>query len=450
MSLNTFTTGLSGLNANAMGLSVVGNNLANLNTIGYKASNISFVDVLGQSLGTATGNTINLGLGTQVGSVRSQFTSGSIQSTNNSLDVAIQGKGFLVLNGGLGDVYSRAGNLHIDANNTLAGDNGFPVQGYVRDPVTGKIDKNSGLQSIRMPVGLDTPTMTSNWQVAMNLDAGEPTGTKFTTSFLVYDSLGQSHTATMSLQKEISTGATPTATWRFDVTIPHKDVAGVAADNTEKLSLITGNVAVDPPHEGALVFDSTGTLTSAYIGADPATLPALADLTIPGTGVTLPTMGGGGTLNPTLTVKLTGNSNSPAITAYASPSEVTYSAQNGASAGSLANLKINPDGTISATFTNGSTVDFAQVVLAQFNNVDGLDPIGNGLYRESRASGVSFIGAPGEGGRGQLLSGGLEQSNVDLATELTKIITYQRAYQANARVITTTDQVMQETMNIRQ
>ena len=116
----------------------------------------------------------------------------------------------------------------------------------------------------------------------------------------------------------------------------------------------------------------------------------------------------------------------------------------------MANLKINADGTISATFTNGSTIDFAQIVLAQFNNVDGLEPIGNGLYRESRASGVSFIGAPGDGGRGQLLSGGLEQSNVDLATELTKIITFQRAYQANARVITATDQVMQETMNIRQ
>src|SRR5262245_35554052 len=100
MSLNTFTTGLSGLNANAMGLSVVGNNLANLNTIGYKASNISFVDVLGQSLGTVTGNTINLGLGTEAGSVRSQFTSGAIQTTNNPLDVAIQGRGFLVLNGG--------------------------------------------------------------------------------------------------------------------------------------------------------------------------------------------------------------------------------------------------------------------------------------------------------------------------------------------------------------
>ena len=114
----------------------------------------------------------------------------------------------------------------------------------------------------------------------------------------------------------------------------------------------------------------------------------------------------------------------------------------------MANLKVNSDATISATFTNGSTIDFAQIVLAQFNNVDGLEPIGNGLYRESRASGVSFIGAPGDGGRGQLLSGGLEQSNVDLATELTKIITFQRAYQANARVITATDQVMQETMNI--
>src|SRR5215510_14627825 len=126
MGLNTFTTGLSGLTANAMGLSVVGNNLANLNTIGYKASNISFVDVLGQSLGTATGNATNIGLGTQVSSVRSLFTSGSIQYTNNPLDVAVQGRGFLEMDGGSsGTVYSRAGNLHIDANNQLANDNGY-------------------------------------------------------------------------------------------------------------------------------------------------------------------------------------------------------------------------------------------------------------------------------------------------------------------------------------
>ena len=446
MSLTTFTTGLSGLNANASGLSVVGNNLANLNTVGYKASNISFVDVLGQSLGTATGNTINIGLGTQVGSVRASFTSGAAQTTNNPLDVAIQGKGFLVVNDGVRDLYTRAGNLHIDANNTLVADNGYIVQGYLQDPATGLIDPNGGLQSIQMPSGLNNPTLTSEFELAMNLDANAPDGTRFNTSFLVYDSLGQPHTATVNFEKDITGGATPVTRWRFDVTIPNRDIAGVPSTDTSRFSLISGAVAVDPPAQGALQFDSSGNLISAYLGADPGTPPALADLTVGGAG--LPAMAGGGVLNAGLTWRLANTTQGTTVSGYASPSEVTYSTQNGSGAGTLASLSIDPDGMIAATFTNGTTVDFARLVLAQFNNVDGLAPAGNGLYLETRNSGVAFIGGPGEGGRGQLMAGALEQSNVDLATELTKIITYQRAYQANARVITTTDEIMQEMINI--
>jgi flagellar hook protein FlgE len=140
----------------------------------------------------------------------------------------------------------------------------------------------------------------------------------------------------------------------------------------------------------------------------------------------------------------------PNITGFASPSEVTASSQNGASAGSLNSLWIQPDGTISAAFSNGNTADVAQIVLAQFTNLDGLSAQGGGLYAESAASGASFIGTPGDGGRGTLSGATLEQSNVDLATELTKIITFQRGYQANARMISVTDQIMQEAMNLRQ
>jgi flagellar hook protein FlgE len=444
--LTTFTTGLSGLNANASGLSVVGNNLANLNTTGYKASNISFVDVLGQSLGTATGNTINIGLGAQVGSVRESFTSGAAQTTNNPLDVAIQGKGFLIVNDGVRNLYTRAGNLHIDANNTLVSDAGYTVQGYLADPTTGLPDVNAGLQNIQMPVGLNNPTLTSQFQLAMNLDANAPTGTRFNTSFLVYDSLGDAHTATVNFIKDISAGPTPVTRWRFDVTIPNRDIAGVPTTDTQARSLITGAVAVDPPAEGALQFDSAGNLISAYFGADPATPPALADLTIPSGSV--PAMTNGATISTAIDWLLVGSGAGTTVSAYASPSEVTYSSQNGAGAGTLASLMVNPDGMISATFTNGSTVDFAQVVLALFNNNDGLSPMGGGNYMETRESGVAFLGGPGNGGRGQLMAGALEQSNVDLATELTKIITYQRAYQANARIITTTDEIMQEMINI--
>jgi flagellar hook protein FlgE len=448
MSLNTFTTGLSGLNANATGLSVVGHNLANLNTIGYKAGNVSFVDVLGQSIGTAIGNTINLGLGTQVGSLRSTFTAGSVQTTNNPLDVAIQGRGFLVVNDGTADFYSRAGNLHIDENNALVADNGFAVRGFLRNPVTGQIDMNGNPQDIQMPLGLNNPTVTSELEIAMNLDASAPNGSTFNTSFLIYDSLGNSHQATITFEKQFAAGPPATTRWHFDVTIPNSDVLGVSPTNPDRFSLITGGIAPAVPSAGTLVFDSTGTLVSAYLGAAPGTLPALGDLVFPAGSVTLPSMNGGGTLDPSLTWKLDPATVSSQISAYASPSEVTFSTQNGAAAGTLSNLKVEPDGTITATFSNGTTMDFARFAMALFNNVDGLEPAGNGLYRETRSSGAAFVGGPGDGGRGKLMSGALEQSNVDLATELTKIITFQRAYQANARVITTTDEIVQETMNI--
>src|SRR5262245_58424500 len=156
MSLTTFSTALSGLNANAQGLSVVGNNLANLNTVGLKGSNINFVDVMGQAFagGVSGSGNVNLGLGTAVSSIRPNFTSVGLQTTNNPLDVAIQGKGLLVLNSANGRFYTRAGNLHLDANNNLVAENGMNVQGYLRNPLTGTVDPNLGVQNIQMPANL--------------------------------------------------------------------------------------------------------------------------------------------------------------------------------------------------------------------------------------------------------------------------------------------------------
>ncbi len=452
MNLTTFTTALSGLNANAQGLSVVGNNLANLNTVGFKSSNISFVDVLGQAFATGvsgSGN-VNLGLGTQVASVRANFSAGSVQTTNNPLDVAIQGKGLLVLKGAEGKYYTRAGNLHLDSDNNLVADNGMAVQGYVRNPSNGTIDPNLGLHNIQMPSGLESPVKTSQFQVNMNLDANSADAAKFTTSFQVYDSLGAAHMAKVSLQKDSTSGNPPLTKWKFDITIPEKETGGADPASTKEYSLITGAVAGATPSAGTLVFDAAGKLKSAYTGADPAALPALADLKIPPAGVTLPGMAAGGTLASSISWKLLSSDGTSPVTGFASPSEVSFSSQNGAAAGTLNNMTVQPDGTISAVFTNGKTVNFAQIVLAQFGNVDGLVPAGGGLYQETAISGSSFVGAPGDGGRGRMIGGALEQSNVDLATELTKIITFQRGYQANAKLITTTDQIMQQTMQMVQ
>jgi flagellar hook protein FlgE len=460
MGLSTFSTALSGLSTNSQGLNVVGNNLANLNTVGFKASTISFTDVLGQEFTSratpASGSAMTIGLGSQVGSVRQFMSQGTIQTTSNPLDVAIQGKGFLTVKNNDGQFYTRAGNLHIDANGYLVNDAGALVQGYTRNPATGQVDTTLGMNSIQLPSGVNNPVKTSLFEIAANLDANAADGSQFTANVEMYDSLGAKHTATVTFQKENGTGATPQTTWHFDITIPNNEIAGVPATDTQKYSLITGGVpAAGAPAGGALVFDSNGQLTSAYIGAAPATLPAVANLTFPPSGTTLGALASGGLLSPTFTWKLLADkTNTPDITGYGvdpnGHSEVTASVQNGSPAGSLSNLNIGPDGMISAIFNNGTTSDVGQIVLAEFTNTDGLVSQGNSLYAESVASGTAFFGVPGEGGRGPMLGGALEQSNVDMAAELTKIITFQRGYQANARMITVTDQIMQEIMNMRQ
>jgi flagellar hook protein FlgE len=435
MSLNTFSTGLSGLNANGQGLNVIGNNLANLNTVGFKSSDISFSEVMGR-------------LGSQVSGIRSTFSQGGVQTSNNPLDVAIQGRGFLVQSNGSNRFYTRAGNLHLDNDGYLVGGNNMNVQGYMRNSNTGLIDQNLGIGNIQVPTGLMAPVATTQFELGMNLDASAPTGTQFSATVQMYDTQGKSHMATMSLIKDITGGATPTTLWRYDLTIPENEVAGASATSTNRFSLLTGAVVSSAtPDAGALQFDDNGVLTSAWIGADPATPPALANLTVPPTGVTLPALANGASLAG-MTWNLANNTTTNGISGFSSPSEMSIVNQNGSAPGSMSSISVTPDGTLSAVFSNGRTLNVGQIVLAQFSNNEGLHAEGGGLFTETPESGVNRMGTPGDSSLGSLLGGALEQSNVDLASELTKIITFQRGYQANSRIITTTDQIMQETLNL--
>jgi flagellar hook protein FlgE len=205
MGLNTFSAALSGLSMNSMGLNVVGNNLANLNTIGFKSGNISFTDVLGQTFstgGTAQSGAISsIGSGAQVGSIRQAMTQGTFMTTNNPLDVAINGKGFFVVRNNNGQFYTRAGNLRMDANGYLVSDAGAEIQGYMRNPVTGLVDRNLGMSSLKIPSGIDNPIATSQFQLAMNLDGNAADGATFSTPIKIVDSLGKEHVATLTLEK---------------------------------------------------------------------------------------------------------------------------------------------------------------------------------------------------------------------------------------------------------
>lgn len=452
MGLSTFSTGISGLTANSQGLNVTGNNLANLNTVGFKSSTISFAEVLGQTYAAPNSGFMHVGLGTQVGSVRPLFTQGGPQSTSNPLDVLIQGKGFFVLSGGNGgNFYTRAGNFKLDSNGVIVGTNNLPVMGYAKDPITGVIDTSTLPKAIKLPSGLSSPLPTSTFELGMNLDSNAPAGTQFSTTFQVFDSLGAPHLATLTLQKKAPAGTPPTTDWDFDITIPNKDISGVASTNTQKFSLMTGAVAAAAPNGGSLRFNSAGQLVAAWTGATPPATPSLANLSIPPASVTWPDLGNGGRLSTVgMTWNLLGAGGSPNISGFASASTVTSTNQNGTAAGSPSGITVQSDGTITASFSSGQTIDIARMAIAIFNSPEGLVPRGSGLFSEHSSSGSPSIGAPGDGGRGLLLGGSLEGSNVDLATELTNIITFQRGYQASARIITVTDQVLQETINLRQ
>ena len=449
MAFTTFSTALSGLSTNTQGLNVVGNNLANMNTVGYKTTNITFMDVLGESVsGAGKGGGANVGLGAQVGRVAAVFTQGGLETTNNPTDVAIQGTGFFAVSDGTAQLYTRAGNFHIDADGNLVTPTGHFIQGYSKDSVTGAIDTNGELTNVKIPSTTGNSNPTSKFELALNLDASAPTGTVFSTTVQIFDSVGEAHLASVDLIKD-SISATETS-WKFDVTIPHKDFTGIASTSTDQFSLLTGAIAASPPAASTLVFDTNGRLKSVYTGATPAVLPPVANLDIPPTGVTIPSFANAATINPNgVQWKLIADNGDLNATGYATASNVTFSNQDGVPPGDMNSLTIQADGTIAGIFSNGLTLDVAKIAIAQFNNENGLTPQGNGLYSESAASGSLLLGTPGQGGRGRLVGGALELSNVDLAAEFTKIITFQRGYQANARMITATDQILQETMNLR-
>jgi len=362
MGLNTFSTALSGLDSSTMGLNVVGNNLANLNTVGFKESNITFSEVLGQQFSTPGGNMNHIGLGSQVQAIREEFSQGSVQSSNNPLDVAIQGQGMLILDDNGSRAYTRAGNMHLDAGGNLVAGAGANVQGYLRDAVTGLINRAAGLQDIVVPNNLVAPTPTTEFELGMNLDAAAATGATFSSTVQLFDSQGTAHMATLSMVKDVTGGATPVTRWRYDITIPTDEIAGSTPGDTTPFSLLTGATATASPAAGALVFNGSGTLTSAYIGADPLVNPPLADLTVPAGQ----TMVNGGTLSA-LNWKLIADNGTPNVSGFASSSEVTASSQNGAASGIMSSLSIRSDGTLAAIFNNGTTIDVTAP-----NSIDGL------------------------------------------------------------------------------
>lgn len=408
-----FQQGLSGLNAAAKSLDVIGNNVANANTVGFKGSQAQFADVYANAQG---GSGTTAGIGVKVAAVAQQFGQGNITASGNPLDMAVSGQGFFQMNNNGAISYSRNGQFQMDQNGFIVNAQGHKLSGYPVNPLTGLIATGSA-GPLQLPTAAISPLPTTTSEVGLNLDSRaavpinpfnptDPTSYNSSTAMTIFDSLGNNHIATLYLRK------TAGNTWDAYMTVDNLPAAGTAL--------------------GALSFSSSGLLT-APVG------PPLGTITYPG-GVAYTN---GATTPQPLTMDFS------STTQFGAPFGVTTLNQNGYTSGQLNGFSTSSDGTIVGRYTNGQSQALGQVLLVNFTNPQGLQPLGNNEWSGTAGSGQPLVGVAGTAGLGILQSGATEDSNVDLTAELVNMITAQRVYQANAQTIKAQDTLMQTITNLR-
>jgi flagellar hook protein FlgE len=412
-----FQQGLSGLNAASRNLDVIGNNIANANTVGMKTSRAEFAELYAASVGGSSGT----GLGVTVEKVTQQFTQGNISVTGNNLDVAINGGGFFKLQPPDGPpAYTRAGNFKLDEEGGLVTNSGAKVMGFNRTPGTGELGGAAG--PLRSPlVRPSVPAQkTTEVRAVVNLDAREnsnatPPRSTYGTSVNVFDTQGVSRPVNLYFVKKDNAN-----TW---------DVF----DSLDPAALARGTVKFD---ENGEIDEVTSVLTVTSAVPNSINIPVSRDLVNPANPNDPPA-------DFEVNISLDGS------TQFGSKFSVTELKQDGYKDGNLTNINIANDGTVIASYSNGVTSAEARLALVNFNNPQGLAPGGGNLWTETRESGPATPGSPGTGKLGMLRSGALEDSNVDLTSELVSMMVAQRAYQANAQTIKTQDQVLSTLLNMR-
>ena len=470
-----FSIPLSGLTASSTAMSTIANNLANLNTVGYRGSHTQFSDLFYQTVGTnGAGDPVQLGAGTAVNSTTTNQTAGSIESTGVATDVAIKGDGFFVVQQNGANRYTRAGNFTLDSSGYFSTQDGDQVMGYAA--LSGSIPPGAALTSLRIDKGqINPPKATGNIQLRTNVDASADVATPYSTPVTVYDSLGTAHVLSFNFQK---TGAN---SWSYNLSIPTSDLSGpsnwVASQPYAMGNLVapgnghyyqctadgsSGASAPAWPTDGTTVTDGGATWqdmgttlpvdTSTAVTGGALTFDSSGKLTSPAsdiTGITSPALGDGASAL-SFTWTLFDTTGSGLVSQVAAPSTTSTAQQDGYGSGSLTDYNVGSDGMIMGSFSNGRTAVLGQIALANFANLQGLERDGGNNYSATLASGAAVIGTPGSGGRGTLSGGSLELSNVDIAQEFSALIVAQRGYEANARTITTFDQIMQDTINLKQ
>jgi flagellar hook protein FlgE len=413
--LRSMYSGLSGLQASKIVMDVIGNNISNVNTIAFKRARATFKDILYQTLGSATApavgsggtNPQQVGLGTTVGSIDQVLAQGTIQPTNRDTDFSIEGEGYFVLSDGQQSYFTRAGNFDIDADgNLVLASNGFRIIG--RAAVNGVIPSTATLSPIQIPLGQQIQgNGTANVSILGNVDRDALAGDTHSTSVDIYDSAGGAHTMTLTFTKSTDNY------WK---------VSSEVTDGT-----ITG---------------ATGQSLGLYFDADTGELSSISGTTLS----FIPT----GMSAQSIDIGFGTPGTMEGITQFANEGDTaTISQQDGYTVGSLRTFEVALDGTVTGVYSNGSSMILAGIVLAEFANPGGLTHEGNNLYSTSANSGVARIGTPNGGSLGSLNQGTLERSNVDIAEEFIDMIVTQRGFQANSRVISTSDEMLLELINLK-
>lgn len=449
-----FQQGLSGLNASSKNLDVIGNNVANAGTFGAKSSRAEFADMYAAAMNGTGAN--NIGIGVNLAAVAQQFTQGNITTTENPLDLAINGTGFFQVADVVRDpnaqpntpptmdgppMYTRNGQFKVDRNGYIVNNQGQVLLGYVAN--TNGVIAPQQARPIQLPTAGINPQATTGIELEFNLDSrspvtlpatgginfNDPTTFNNATSVTLFDTMGQDVAVTYYFQK------TAANTW---------DVYATANGNSLMTNGTGGAMPVAtinyPPTSGGNPTAGGGGSITYYMGGGGTSLDGRIPIDVPAT-----VRADGSTTLPIAGIQLNmGNS-----TQYGTTFGVTNLTQNGFAAGQLVGVSIDNSGVIMARFSNGQSRPAGQIELATFRNPQGLQPLGGNLWAATYASGDPTVSTPGSGNMGVLQAGALEESNVDLTAELVNMITAQRAYQANAQTIRTQDQVLQTLVSLR-
>jgi len=395
--LRSLFSGISGLRAHQQMMDVTGNNIANVNTTGYKSSQTVFQDTLSQMVNAAGGtNPAQVGLGVRTASINANFSQGAAQTTGKASDMMIQGDGFFVIKSGGESLYSRAGSFTFDADGSLTTPNGQIVQGWTAD-AAGDVNTAGVPDGLKLPIGVSlAPTVTDSITLTGNLSNDVPDGTMKDIPIKVYDVNGAAQPLVANFKKTDPDATDADVIWTVTLSDGSTPVP---------ITFTNGKPIGDPDPDTGL---DTGTVTIGAYTFD------IHDLT-----------------------------------QYSGNTEARVSNSNGSGAGILASYTVSNTGQIVGVFSNGLKQTLGQLALANFNNVNGLEKIGDSMFRSTVNSGLAQVGPAGSAGLGLITSGALEMSNVDLAQEFTNLVIAQRGFQANSRIITTSDEILQELVNLK-